>query len=323
MMRHVLAGLAAAFGLLGAAAFAPGPLAQGYDYTATAADAARSIPEPVDPALRARERRALIAFYEALGGPDWIERDFWGSNRPAGQWHGVKTDADGRVVQLTVYDNNLTGTLSPAICGLERLHTLHLSFNKISGTLPDGLGDCRALRNLWLKGNKLTGRLPASVALLPQLEYLDVHANDLSGPLPTIWDTPKLKIFRGEDNRISGTLPEQLLRQARLEQLFLHNNEFTGAIPAVLSESLRALLLANNKLSGPIPKGIGRLKNLTDLRLNRNRLTGPIPADLANAPSLQVLRLDHNRLSGPIPAGLAGRLMLFDASHNPGFEAAR
>jgi len=273
---------------------------------AQTANTAKSLPEPTDVVLRERERRALIEFYEALG-----------------EWHGVATDADGRVVQLTIYDNNLTGPLSAAICRLERLHTLHLSFNKISGALPDRLGECRALKNLWLKGNKVTGRLPDSVAVLPELEYLDLHANDLSGPLPTSWNTPKLKIFRAEDNRISGELPAQLLRQPLLEEMFLHNNELTGTIPASLSANLRALLLGNNKLSGPVPEEMGRLKKLTDLRLNRNQLSGPIPASLAGAAALQVLRLDNNRLIGPIPAGLAKRLMVFDASHNPGLEPAR
>ena len=31
---------------------------------------AASLPEPADPAVRDREREALIAFYDALGGPD-------------------------------------------------------------------------------------------------------------------------------------------------------------------------------------------------------------------------------------------------------------
>src|SRR3954462_8123525 len=179
-------------------------------------DAVKRLPEPKDPAVRDSERKALTEFYEALGGPDWIERDFWGSDRPVGEWHGVTTDSEGRVVQLTIYDNNLTGPLSAAVCRLERLHTLHLSFNKISGALPDKLGDCRALKNLWVKGNKISGRLPDSVAMLPQLEYLDIHANEMSGPLPTNWNTPKLKIFRGEDNHISGDLPAQLMRQPLL-----------------------------------------------------------------------------------------------------------
>lgn len=283
---------------------------------------AKSLPEPKDAAVRDRERRALIEFYEALGGPDWIERDFWGSDRPVGEWHGVTTDPDGYVTVLTIYDNNLIGPMSAAICRLERLHTLHLSFNKISGAMPDKLGDCRALKNLWVKGNKITGQLPAGVAVLPELEYLDLHANEMSGPLPTIWNTPKLKIMRAEDNRISGELPAQLLRQPLLEEFFIHNNELSGPIPASLNPNLRAVLLANNKLTGTIPAEFGKLKKLTDLRLNRNQLSGSIP-DFDGATSLQVLRLDYNRLVGPFPNGLAKRLMVFDASHNAGLEPAK
>lgn len=282
-----------------------------------------SLPEPRDPAVRERERKALIEFYNALGGPDWIERDFWGSDRPVGEWHGVTTDSDGYVVQLTIYDNNLTGPLSAAVCRLERLHTLHLSFNKITSQLPDGLGQCRALKNLWIKGNKVTGRLPDSVATLPVLEYLDLHANDMSGSLPTVWNTPKLKIFRAEDNRISGELPAQLLNQPSLEEFFVHNNELSGKIPTTLSPNLHTVLMANNHLSGPIPEEFGMLKKLTDLRLNRNQLSGSIPKSFAHASALQVLRLDNNRLVGSVPADLAKRLMVFDASNNPGLEQAR
>jgi hypothetical protein len=284
---------------------------------------AQSIPEPRDAALRDQERHALIAFYNAMSGRDWIQRDFWGSQQPVGQWHGVATDADGRVVQLTIYDNNLIGPVSSEVCKLQRLHTLHLSFNDISGDLPEALGDCRALRNLWLKGNKITGRLPDSVAVLPELEYLDIHANEMSGPLPAKWDTPKLQKFWASDNRISGALPEQLLRQPNLEQVVLLNNKLSGSIPALPNANLASLLLTNNALSGPIPEEMGRLKKLTDLRLNRNQLSGPIPASFADAPSLQVLRLDHNRLTGAIPAGLAKRLLVFDVSHNPDLQAAR
>jgi len=141
--------------------------------------------------------------------------------------------------------------------------------------------------------------------------------------LPTVWDTPKLKIFRGEDNRISGALPEGLLRQSGLEQLFLHNNALTGALPAAFSDHLGSLLLASNQLSGPIPDALGRLPKLTDLRLNRNQLSGTIPASLAEAPSPQVLRLDHNGLSGPLPRGLGEGLTVFDVSHNPELAAGQ
>lgn len=116
--------------------------------------------------------------------------------------------------------------------------------------------------------------------------------------------------------------PGQLLRQPLLEEFFIHNNELAGSIPTSLNPNLRAVLLANNKLTGTIPAEFGKLKKLTDLRLNRNQLSGSIP-DFSGATALQVLRLDYNRLVGPIPDGLAKRLMVFDASHNPGFEPVK
>ena len=319
MVRFVVSGLFA-LGLALGIAGGPGMTAHASD---NGDKPPGSIPEPIDAAVRERERQALIEFYQALGGPDWIERDFWLTDRPVGEWHGVATDADGYVFRLTIYDNNLQRELSPAICRLERLHTLHLSFNKISGALPDKLGECRALKNLWLKGNKLTGALPASIAVLPELEYLDVHANDLDGELPKNWNTPKLTILRAEDNRIAGTLPEQLLSQPKLEQIFLHNNRLAGPLPEAPSSTLTAILLTSNVLTGPIPDAYGKLAKLTDLRLNRNKLSGTIPASLASAPSLQVLRLDHNLLSGPVPPGLGEKLTVFDISHNPDLESGQ
>ena len=329
MARNLPVIVVAGLGLVWAAAWAAGPAGGAPRTVEGATDMPRAtrgnsaLPEPRNPDLRTHERHALMAFYEAMGGPDWIQRDFWGSDRPVGDWHGVGTDADGQVVTLTIYDNNLVGPLSPTICGLERLHTLHLSFNKISGALPDGLGACRALKNLLVKGNRLTGRVPDPVAILPELEYLDIHANDLSGPLPAVWDTPKLRIVRGEDNRMSGALPAALLRQPRLEEFVLLNNELTGELPAQFSASLGSLLLSNNRLSGQIPGGLSALHRLTDLRLNRNQLSGAIPDSLAGLASLQVLRLDHNRLSGSVPPGLADRLTVFDVSGNPDLMATR
>ena len=134
-------GLIAVLGL-----FAGLGLAAAWRAPAHAADGgclpSRCRPEPADAAVREAERAALVTLYTALDGPNWFQRDFWGSDRPVAEWHGVQTDADGYVVQLTIYDNNLTGEIPPAVCRLQRLHTLHLSFNNLSGAVPDGLGAC-------------------------------------------------------------------------------------------------------------------------------------------------------------------------------------
>jgi len=62
-----------------------------------------------------------------------------------------------------------------------------------------------------------------------------------------------------------------------------------------------------NKLCGPIPTSIGRLKRLNILHLFGNRMTGIIPEELCECVALTDLQVSRNEFEGPIPQGL-GRL---------------
>ena len=46
------------------------------------------------------DREALVALYNATDGPNWANNDNWLSDRSLGEWHGVRTDANGRVMRL-------------------------------------------------------------------------------------------------------------------------------------------------------------------------------------------------------------------------------
>jgi len=46
------------------------------------------------------DRAALVALYEATDGPNWVNNENWLSDAPLGEWHGVDTDPQGRVVSL-------------------------------------------------------------------------------------------------------------------------------------------------------------------------------------------------------------------------------
>ena len=39
-----------------------------------------------------KEREALMEFYQALGGENWVNHDNWGSNLPVSKWHGIMTE---------------------------------------------------------------------------------------------------------------------------------------------------------------------------------------------------------------------------------------
>ena len=49
-----------------------------------------------------------------------------------------------------------------------------------------------------------------------------------------------------------------------------------------------ALYLDSNEISGKIPKQVGSLTSLVDLRLRANKLTGTIPTELGALVNLQV-----------------------------------
>ena len=57
------------------------------------------------------DRAALVALYRATNGASWIDSSNWATAAPLGEWHGVSTHDDGRVAELRLEDNGLSGPL--------------------------------------------------------------------------------------------------------------------------------------------------------------------------------------------------------------------
>lgn len=73
-----------------------------------------------------KEKSALMAIYNATGGTNWVDNTNWGSDKPLGEWYGVTTNANGNVVSITLYTNNLQGKIPSDIGFLEYLEILGL-----------------------------------------------------------------------------------------------------------------------------------------------------------------------------------------------------
>ena len=87
------------------------------------------------------DRAALEALYNATGGATWTDNTNWLSAEALSEWHGVSTDGIGRVTDLYLTDNNLSGEIPAELGALTSLQSLFLEDNNLSGEIPAELGD--------------------------------------------------------------------------------------------------------------------------------------------------------------------------------------
>ena len=230
--------------------------------------------------LTTKDRDLLVELYHATNGDSWYESTNWLTNAPLNSWYGVTTDSAGRVRELSLSENGLSGTIPPELGKLSNLEWLDLSENKLSGAIPPELGQLINLQDLYLFSNQLFGEIPSELSKLTSLEYLGLS-----------------------NNLLTGTIPSELGMLTSLKYLGLSGNLLTGTIPSELGmlTSMEYLGLSGNLLIGTIPSELGKLTNMIGLYLWNNELSGPIPSELSGLADLEILFLADNQLSGCVP----------------------
>ena len=279
----------------------------------------------------ATDRAALVAFYEATGGDNWEnipDDEKWlinDSNSSISGWHGVSTDGEARVIELSLQNKGLRGQIPSALGDLSKLTVLSLRGNGLAEAIPVELGLLSQLKSLDISDNALTGGIPTQLGNLSNLTRLNLSYNRLGVPTGILLgsryipeeippDLAKLRALKALDlshNDFAGTIPEWLgAGNVPLEALDLSHNALTGRIPDQLGylghlTRLKILSLNDNVLSGPLPPGLGELNHLTSLNLKSNYLDGPIPAGLGDLTNLRLLLLSGIRLRECIPYSLS------------------
>lgn len=289
-----------------------------------------------------KERNALIAIYNALGGENWTNNTNWCSEQPVGEWYGVDTDADGYVTNLDLSSNNLqgeipaeigdfsrlnrlnlakaeedealpnniTGTIPEEICKLTSLEWLYLSNNQLEGQIPENIGNLVNMRHMHLWDNKLTGSIPESIWTgMSKLEHLLLQHNELTGgPSANIGKAVNLTELWLDNNNFKTRLPEEICNLVNLRIFYANGAGFSGEIPENIGnmQSLEMLELGGNNLSGTIPESLGNLANLKHVSFGTNGLRGAIPYSIGNLKNVEHLIFDNNMIEGNIPESIGG-----------------
>ncbi|MDE0356330.1 MAG: M66 family metalloprotease [Gammaproteobacteria bacterium] len=265
------------------------------------------------PALTDRE--ILAALYHATGGANWENGDNWVTDAPLSEWHGVGTNAEGRVTRLDLRWNGLQGSIPAALGGLAELEILILFANDLAGPIPPALGSLAKVELVVLAGNRLSGPIPPEMGGLASVEELWLNGNELTSVPPELGELANLLALSLSFNELTS-IPPELGALPALEFLGLNFNQLMSVPPELGGlAQLVVLGLWSNELTS-VPPELGELGNLVELDLDENRLTS-IPGALGRLDNLFVLFLRGNRLTS-LPSGIGGMtsLAFLDLSAN-------
>ncbi|KAJ7299482.1 hypothetical protein O6H91_Y095300 [Diphasiastrum complanatum] len=217
---------------------------------------------------------ALLAFIGALGYPLSIVSS-WKGNDPCSSWIGVACNAAGHVSVINLANNQLLGTISPAVANLTSLIDLKLNNNNITGGIPAALVGLKSLRLLDLSNNQLSGNLPSfppqvTVHLQGNPQLIQPSAPSSSPPKPRPVPSP-----------VSSTPSPPLALPSPLPAI---------ATPAVTPSPTSALIAPES--ASVMPPVSGLPLNSSEPPLNR-----PDGAAPAQAPSAAISNAKHSTSS--------------------------
>ena len=274
------------------------------------------------------DKMALEALYHTTAGSLWKNSMGWMKGDPCqDMWYGIKCSEEGRVIEINLFNNGLSGQLPPEIGDLALLQSLRL-YNNMITNVPQELFKLRQIQVLDLDFNGIHGNLPAEF-ISPQLTNLTISCNYFEGFLPSVWITPKLRYLNIYQNLFSGPIPEGLGSAQELVEVELSSNYFSSLLPNKLGslKKLEKLRLSFNQYQfDQIPDDWSGMENLRHLEMegviggylpywigtswnhlevldlsNGGHLTGFLNDGLCSLSILNTLRLTYNSLQGDIP----------------------
>lgn len=247
------------------------------------------------------DQEILVKIYNAMNGPNWKGSDGenWLSDKPIGEWKGVKINDEGRVIALAVQGDTVRELIPAEIAGLTELEelTINIKKNEIANIIPTEIEKLTKLKLLRLS---LSFFIPNDDRpILPDLSSLvNLEHLYLSG--------------------FKGTIPESISQLIKLRTL--HLGSFEWEIPESICElaNLEQLdIVTSSQPEGAMPDCIGKLRNLKRLKIDYSlgsagaikQPNAKFPESIWDLTNLEYLYLRTiSNTGGPIPGDKVARM---------------
>jgi Leucine-rich repeat (LRR) protein len=194
------------------------------------------------------ERNALLDLYGQASGLNWRRTDNWNTTKSICTWYGVtcsNTTAPRRILQFSLYDNLLEGTIPSTLSALDAVEYFALSTNKLHGSIPTSLGlTFTKCQYFDLRYNFLNGTFPMGFSKMTKLTHFVVSNNEFTDSInlsKIIENMKQLTYVDVRSNQLKGTAPTSLCNLANLSFCGLvnpkyHTNNFNTPIASCLTK---------------------------------------------------------------------------------------
>ncbi|KAA3617349.1 MAG: T9SS C-terminal target domain-containing protein [Calditrichaeota bacterium] len=266
---------------------------------------------------READSLALVTIYNQMDGANWVNADSWLTSADISTWEGV-TVSDDRVVNLSLYNKNLSGEIPAAVGDLTGLTSLQFGNDPITGaipaeisnltnllymyiyyaeitSIPNEIGRMSSLRTVYLNNNDLES-IPDSIGSLTELNNLQLQYNNITSLPSTISNLTGLTTLNVEGNKLS-VIPAEIYNLTNLLSLSIGSSSLTS-VSSDLGNliNLTFLSLSNSQNLSGLPPEVSSLTNLTSLYINGMNLTS-IPTGVYSLTNLQTLNISSNSIS--------------------------
>ncbi|XP_054816928.1 receptor-like protein EIX2 [Prosopis cineraria] len=237
------------------------------------------------------ERQALLTFKQHLLDPS-NRLASWSSNTNCCNWTSIVCDhVTGHILRLDLKTSIPSSNWNSEYDSYDR--------SRLGGEIHLSILDLKSLSYLDLSGNYFEGDFPLCLKNSNKLVFLDFRENQFSRIIPPwVGDTLlNLKVFLLTSNKFSGKIPCQMYSLSSLHILDLAQNNLTGPLPKCINH-LSFMVVKNTTLESnmygegngaivPITNALLELKGRDDVYWTLGLITS--------------IDLSNNKLFGEIP----------------------
>ncbi|KAF5951264.1 hypothetical protein HYC85_009208 [Camellia sinensis] len=226
-------------------------------------------------------------------------------------WYGISC-SEGSVTSITLNDLGLVGEFDfPAIAGLKMLQNLSVSNNQLTGSITEQVGSIGTLEVLDVSRNLFNGSLPSKLTNLTNLVLLNLSSNSFEDTVPSSFgNLEQLMYLDLQSNGFTGDVMDLLSQLGSVVYVDLSSNRFNGSLDLGLGNlsfvsAIQHLNISHNSLAGELfsHDGMPYFDSLEVFDASNNQFVGNVPS-FNFMVSLQILRLGSNHLSGSLPEAL-------------------